>query len=147
MENLIIRTMTAEDARACAVIEGRSITPPWSEQGFLDALSQETQMLVAEEAGQVLGYVNMYISFEEGEITNVAVDPQARGRHVADALMRRTIEEAKKRGVERIILEVRAGNVPAIALYHKCGFQEIGIRKNFYEQPVEDARIMELTIC
>ena len=144
---MIIRPMKEEDVPQAAAIEAASITPPWSEAGFLSALGEDTQMLVAEEGTKVLGYVNMYISFEEAEITNVATDPAQRGQGIAWALMQESMTQAKERGVERIVLEVRASNTPAIRLYEKCGFRELGIRKNFYEQPREDARIMECKLC
>ena len=146
---MIIRKMTPEDTLQAAQIEALSITPPWSQQAFLDALKQDTLMLVAaeDEEGKLLGYVNMYLAFEEGEITNVATHPAFRGQRIARRLMEETIRRAGEKGVERIVLEVRASNAAAIHLYETCGFRELGIRRNFYEQPREDARIMELRIC
>ena len=92
--------------------------------------------------GQVAGYCVCYQSFEEGEITNVAVKKELRGQGIAGKLLEALFLYGKERGVERYILEARAGNEPALRLYEKAGFIRVGTRKNFYEQPVEDAVIM-----
>ena len=95
-----------------------------------------------DEANIIIGYVGMYISFEEGEITNVAVAEVLRKNGVGEALMKRLLADAQKLGMTRIVLEVRVSNAPAIRLYEKCGFKEIGIRKGFYDFPKEDGSIM-----
>ncbi len=91
---------------------------------------------------RIIGYIGMYISFEEGEITNVAVTPFARQKGIGNALIKAIKEAARKQNLQRIVLEVRVSNQSAIALYKKNAFVSIGIRKNFYEKPVEDANIM-----
>lgn len=146
---MLIRTMTAEDIPAVCEIEKKSICPPWSYQAFWDALHQDTLMMIAQDqdSSGILGYIVMYISFEEGEITNVAVDPEKRKGGIGSGLMKEFLLHAREKGVERIVLEVRKSNVPAIGLYRKTGFEELGIRRNFYEQPKEDALIMELKLC
>lgn len=88
------------------------------------------------------GYCVCYQSFEEGEITNVAVKKELRGQGIAGKLLEKLGSYGRERGLERYILEVRAGNEPAIHLYERSGFTRVGIRKGFYEQPVEDAVIM-----
>lgn len=140
---MLVRTMQKEDIKKVAEIEKASFSKPWSEKGFEDALDMnDTMLLVIEDDNMVIGYTCMYISFEEGEITNVAIEEKSRGRGLSKALMETTIAEAKKRGVTRIVLEVRKSNAPAIGLYEKMGFASLGIRKNFYEMPLEDAVIM-----
>ena len=98
--------------------------------------------MAAIQDGQVAGYCVCYQSFEEGEITNVAVKKELRGQGIAGKLLEKLCSYGKERGLERYILEVRAGNEPAIHLYERSGFTRVGIRKGFYEQPVEDAVIM-----
>lgn len=142
---MLVRPMEKDDITKVAEIEKKSFSQPWSEKGFEDALDiKDTLLLVLEEEGVVIGYTCMYISFEEGEITNVAIDPKHRGNGYSKILMDSTIEESKKREVTRIVLEVRKSNVAAIGLYEKKGFSSLGIRKNFYEMPLEDAVIMAL---
>ena len=143
MNELLIRPMEELDLPQAAAIEKEAIAPPWSEQAFRESLGLEhTILLAAIQDGQVAGYCVCYQSFEEGEITNVAVKKELRGQGIAGKLLEKLCSYGKKRGLERYILEVRAGNEPAIHLYERSGFTRVGIRKGFYEQPVEDAVIM-----
>ncbi|MGN1155236.1 MAG: ribosomal protein S18-alanine N-acetyltransferase [Agathobacter sp.] len=143
---MIIRRMTFEDVKSVAQIEAECFSMPWSETGFEDSLAREdTVFLVCVDEG-VVGYIGMYLSFEEGEITNVAVTPSYRQRGCGNLLIEAVKKEAKARNAECVILEVRVSNEPAISLYKKNGFEEIGIRKNFYEHPKEDAIIMKVGI-
>ena len=88
----------------------------------------------------------MYISFEEGEITNVAVSSKYRKHGIGNHLVTAMQRVAKEKNLERMILEVRATNEPALSLYKRKGFTELGIRKNFYEKPTEDAIIMSCAL-
>lgn len=138
-----VRPMLQEDVDAAARIEQQVFSQPWSRQGFLDALKiQNTVFLIAEEDGRLLGYAGMYCTLEEGEVTNVAVAPQERRRGVGGMLMEAIREEAKRLGLERIILEVRVSNESAIRLYERQGFTKCGTRKGFYDFPKEDAYIL-----
>lgn len=162
---MLIRKMTEEDIKQVVEIEKECFSLPWSEKSFEDSLKREdTIFLVCEQElyqtceeyaddiqkqplscipdKKILGYIGMYCSFEEGEITNVAVLPLARKKGVGNRLINSLKEIAKKQNLERIVLEVRVSNQPAISLYKKNSFVSVGIRKNFYEKPVEDAKIM-----
>ena len=138
--------MTLEDVPMIAQIEKECFSLPWSEASFEDSLAREDTVFLVCEDTEVVGYVGMYLSFEEGEITNVAVTPSCRKRGCGNLLMEAIKQEAKARDAQCIILEVRVSNAPAISLYKKHGFEEIGIRKNFYEHPTEDAIIMKVGI-
>ena len=94
------------------------------------------------EAPVLAGCCGVWLSFEEGEIMNVAVRREYRRRGVAGRLMKELLSRAEKRGAARFILEVREGNLPAIRLYESLGFLHAGRRKNFYSDPAEDALIM-----
>ena len=143
MNELLIRPMEELDLPQAAAIEKEAITPPWPEQAFRESLGLEhTILLAAIQDGQVAGYCVCYQSFEEGEITNVAVKKELRGQGIAGKLLEKLCSYGKERGLERYILEVRVGNEPAIHLYERSGFTRVGIRKGFYEQPMEDAVIM-----
>ncbi|MEG1945733.1 MAG: ribosomal protein S18-alanine N-acetyltransferase [Lachnospiraceae bacterium] len=96
--------------------------------------------------GQIEGYCGMYCSLEEGEITNVAVNPMMQRQGIGRKVVEDVLQQASKRGITQVVLEVRVSNHPAITLYEKLGFQEIGIRKGFYEKPKEDAAIMSLEL-
>lgn len=138
--------MTFEDVKTVAQIEKECFSLPWSEASFEDSLAREDTVFLVCEDLDVVGYIGMYLSFEEGEITNVAVTPSYRQKGCGNLLIQAIKEEAKARAAESVILEVRVSNVPAISLYKKHGFEEIGIRKNFYEHPSEDAIIMKVGI-
>lgn len=94
------------------------------------------------EAPVLAGCCGVWISFEEGEIMNVAVRKEYRRKGVAGKLMKELLSRAEKRGAARFILEVREGNLPAIRLYESLGFLHAGRRRNFYSDPAEDALIM-----
>lgn len=153
---MLIREMTLQDVSAVAAIEKMCFSLPWSEQSLIDSVKREdTMFLVCEEFDEknsddtgdvnsnIAGYIGMYLSFDEGDITNVAVSPAHRKKGYGEALVSKAKELAREKQLEMILLEVRVSNAPAISLYKKMGFEELGIRKNFYEHPVEDAIIMK----
>ena len=133
--------MTAEDVPAVARIEKECFSQPWSEQGFLDGMKNAV-FFVAEDP-QIVGYIGMYRMPPEGEITNVAVTQKMRGKGCGRELLLTMQRGAAEHEIDRIILEVRSKNEPAIQLYRTYGFEKIGVRKNFYQFPREDADIME----
>ena len=140
-----VRPMEAGDLDQVALIERETFSLPWSREGFRASLEQEgTIYLTAlDEAGRVAGYCGMTCSFDEAEITNVAVAAHCRRRGVARAMLEELLRRGKLVGVARFVLEVRVSNAPAIALYESLGFVCLGIRKQFYQRPIEDAAIMQ----
>ncbi|WP_022748406.1 ribosomal protein S18-alanine N-acetyltransferase [Lachnobacterium bovis] len=144
---MIIRQMRESDSQGVALIEKENFSQPWSANAFCESIkNNSTVFLVAEEVGEILGYIGMYISLDEGEITNVSVSLKHRRKHVATKLIEELKRIALERKVSRIILEVRVTNASAIKTYERQGFKILGTRKNFYEKPVEDAYIMDVQI-
>lgn len=148
---MLIRKMTLEDVREVVSIEKQCFSLPWSEKSFEDSISRnDTIFLVCEDTSNglpyITGYIGMYLSFDEASITNVAVAPEFRKKGCGEQLVIAAKKTAKEANAERIILEVRVSNVPAISLYKRNGFEELGIRKQFYEHPVEDAHIMSCNL-
>lgn len=141
---MMIRLMTREDIPEVAAIEKLCFSQPWSEKGFAEGLDASAVFLAAEEDGRTIGYIGMYVSAPEGEITNVAVMPGYRGKGIGKALVDAVKHWAADHGVTRIVLEVRESNVSAIHVYESAGFVKLGIRKNFYQFPTEDAFVMEM---
>ena len=90
----------------------------------------------------IIGLCGVKKIFEEGEISNVAVHPDHRGRGISRKMLETLMEEAQADGVKAFTLEVRAGNQIAIRLYESLGFRTEGIRPRFYDHPVEDGFIM-----
>ena len=142
---IICREMTGQDLAEVAVIEAMIFNDPWTREGFEGALATPGNLYITaclEE--RTVGYCGLYRSFEEGEIVNVAVHPDFRRRGIGEEMMRFLIRKGKEQGITRFILEVREGNESAIALYRKLGFSCLGLRKDFYEKPRENAWIMSL---
>ena len=139
----LIREMKPEDIPAAAAIEQQIFSQPWSEQGFLSSLNlADTLYLVVYEGERLIGYCGLLQSFDEADITNVAVVSDVRNCGIGYAMLSELMKQGKERGIARYTLEVRVSNSPAIRLYEKLGFESVGIRKNFYDRPKEDAMIM-----
>lgn len=142
-----IRPMTKEDCVQVAAIEATSFSVPWSLKAFTETVEKENfRYYVAEEEGEIIGYCGFLFVLDEAEIPNVCVKSSARKRGVGKLMMSVLMEEAKKLGMAVLYLEVRESNTPARALYKSLGFEENGIRKNFYEHPVEHAVLMSKTL-
>lgn len=140
---LEIREMQTGDLERVAEIEKSIFSMPWSAKGFADSMEQDcTLFLTAVWDGEIAGYCGMFQSFDEADITNVAVAEKSRGRGIAQAMLKELMKKGKERGIAAYTLEVRVGNAAARRLYEKLGFETAGIRRNFYEKPVEDAVIM-----
>ena len=104
------------------------------------------RFIVAMEQDEILGYAALSSILDEGNLDNIATAPEHRRRGVGEALLQEVIRRAKELGLAVLYLEVRASNTPAIALYQKHGFMEVGRRKNYYEKPREDAILMTLVL-
>ena len=138
------RKWNEKDLPILAEIEGRCFPcDAWSEGMLSEVLKAPYQWSVlAEEDGRIYGYACMVSLFETAELLNIAVDIPHRGRGIGEKLLAAIHNQAKTMGAERILLEVRVSNAPAIALYEKHGYIKIAVRKHYYANG-EDADIME----
>ena len=134
--------MTEEDLEQVAELEKSIFSTPWSKAAFSDSLQRPYSHFFVAVADEIVGYCGVHNLGGDGEITNVAVEPKYRGQKIAYEMLDFAMEETKKAGVQAFTLEVRTSNTPAIKLYEKLGFVSQGVRKNFYENPTEDALIM-----
>lgn len=125
-------------------LEKECFSMPWTEEMLLHQLKDDRHEFIAAVCGDgtVLGYVGMMYVIDEGYISNVAVSPEFRRMGIADSLISALETIAQERGLSFLTLEVRASNLPAIRLYEKHGFLTVGRRRNYYEQPKEDALLM-----
>lgn len=123
-------------------IERESFSDPWSESGFEAELGEDSCFIVAKDGDAVLGYAVLRMIGDECELFNIAVDASLRGMGTGGALLEAVLFYAKMHGAVQIWLEVRESNEPAIKLYEKYGFSSVGIRKNYYTDPVENAVLM-----
>jgi len=143
-----IREMRSADLRHVAVIERESYEFPWSPGIFRDCLLAGYTSLVVEEQGRVLAYAIMSVAAGEAHLLNLCVAQDARraghGRRLLDFVLTRALTV----GAERIYLEVRPSNGPALALYARYGFERIGVRRGYYRavNGSEDAVVLALRL-
>ena len=130
---------------AIAALERQCFSDPWSVEMLRSELPDDShEFLLAVEGEELLGYVGLMTVLDEGYLSNVAVSPEYRRQGIAEALLTALLARARARKLSFVTLEVRAGNTPAQALYRKLGFQEVGVRRAYYEHPKEDAVLMTL---
>lgn len=138
-----IRLMTKEDIEQVSEIEKITFSMPWSKEALLHSLEQKGSIyLVACDEDKIVGYCGLWNIVNEGNINNVAVLDEYRGRHIATEMLKQLVELGNQQQINAYTLEVRTSNEPAIQLYLKFGFTIEGIRKKYYEHPIEDAYIM-----
>ena len=138
----LIRTAALSDAERIAALEAACFSAPWSLRQIEEEITKDNApFFVAVNAQGVCGYVSAEDICGECYMNNLAVSGEYRRQGIAAALMARLIEASRSRGCEFLTLEVREGNVPARKLYEACGFSLVGVRKNFYDAPKENACI------
>ena len=140
---ITFRKMTAEDSDAVAEIEIKSFSLPWKREDFWhEAQNKNAEYIVGILDEKIVAYAGAWISFNEAEVMNVAVDENFRGQGIGKKIFAELIKVCVKRGANAITLEVRPSNSAAIRLYEKFGLKSVGRRKNYYDKPTEDALIM-----
>ena len=139
-----IRRMTLADVDRVHAIEAATFPTPWSRQSFTDEMERNAcaRYLVAEEDGTIVGYAGAWMIFEEGHVTNIAVDQAYRGRGIGRALLAALMQYAANLGVAYLTLEVRRSNLVAQRLYERFGFVRLSVRKQYYEDNGEDALLL-----
>ena len=127
-----------------AALEAICFRDPWSEKSVASELNNPlSHWLVAVEDDAVLGYIGSQTVLDESVMMNVAVSPAHRRKGIAEALVLALADALREKGSVKLALEVRASNAPAITLYEKLDFKPIGLRKNYYRNPKEDALILQ----
>lgn len=143
LRRLHIVNMQAKHIEDLAAIEKLCFSKPWSYESLAEELSNPLAVLfVAEIDGKTVAYAGMHHIIDEGYITNIAVHPDSRGQGVATALVHVLDAYAKDNELAILTLEVRRSNSEAIGIYEREGFDEEGVRRDFYETPKEDGLIM-----
>ena len=140
----IIR-LSEKDAAAAAEIEKLCFSHPWSETTMASEMkNQFSDFFGAYSDGKLAGYIGGRTIAGETEIFNVGVAPEFRRCGIGKSLVERFISAAKEKETDVIYLEVRTSNLGAINLYEKAGFVFCGIRKDYYDDPKENAILMRL---
>lgn len=141
---ITIERMKENHVPQIATLEKSIFSDPWSENSVKSELSNPLSLwLVAADGETVAGYIGSQTVLGESDMMNLAVRESYRRSGVGRALVEALIEALRAVGSECLTLEVRFSNLPAIRLYESLGFSQVGIRKNYYEKPREDARIFK----
>ena len=140
---MIIREMNVNDVPAIAELERVCFSDPWSENSISSELNNPlSYWLVAEDNGIVAGYVGSQSVLDAADIMNIAVSSDYRRQGIGQALIKSLVAHLQQKNVIALLLEVRVSNIPAIALYEKLGFEQVGRRRGYYHNPREDALIL-----
>ena len=140
---MIITRMNESHVAQVAALEKMCFSDPWSENSVASELNNPLSLwLIAEENQAVCGYVGSQTVLDETDMMNIAVRPDCRRRGIAAALITELVHQLRERGSHILRLEVRESNAPAIALYEAMGFTQLGLRKNYYRNPRENALIL-----
>ena len=140
---MIITKMLQCHVSQIAELEKLCFNDPWSENSIASELDNRLSCwLVAIADDKVVGYVGSQTVLGETDMMNIAIHPDYRKQGIATELISALIEALNERGSHSLMLEVRASNEPAKSLYLKMGFDVVGVRKNYYRNPREDARIL-----
>ncbi len=147
MTDLEIVPMTVAHTEAAHALELRCFSDPWRAEDFQAAISTPGQIFFAALSDQkLIGFAGMWQILDEADILNIAVSPEYRRRGVGQALLQTLCTVGRQNDVRTFFLEVRAGNLPAQALYRSFSFVPYGTRTAYYKNPREDAVLMRLDL-
>ncbi len=143
-----IRPMEDFDVPAVVAVERSSYQFPWSEGIFRDCLRVGYLCRVVEMSGVVMGHAVLSVAAGEGHVLNLCVRDSLRGRGIGARLLRYLLQVARQQGAQEVFLEVRPSNTAAIRLYQAAGFQQVGMRRGYYQAPGgrEDAVVLRLRL-
>jgi ribosomal-protein-alanine N-acetyltransferase len=147
-EDLTLRRMSDDDIPMVMEIEETSFSRPWHPDTFRSlAKRPDTEAWVGVTGeGEVAGYTVFWCIKDQAELANIAVAGAFQNRGIGSALLSKVVEVARSRGVVSLFLEVRMSNEVAHRLYLNRGFQQVGIRRGYYQAPAEDARVLAMRL-
>lgn len=142
--DVVVRPMRESDLDRVLQIEYVAFTMPWSSLTYRNLLQRNDAALYVADSPEdgVVGYAAMWSVLDEGELGTLATDPRRRSRGVASRLLERVLERARTQHLKAVFLEVRVSNEDARRLYERFGFERVGLRRNYYAFPLEDAIVM-----
>ena len=146
MEQRTVYRLQKEHLASVAEMERACFSQPWSEKALELLLGDDGVGFVCLAEGAVTAYGGMMLNPWEGQVTNIATHPSYRRQGYGKAVTEALLKEAEAKGAEQVSLEVRVSNAGAIALYEGLGFEAVGRRKGFYQNPREDALVMIKTL-
>ena len=146
--NITLRDMAASDIDTVLRIEQQVHAHPWTRGNFSDALASGYACKVAQMDGVIMGYTVLMQGVDDAELLDIGIAAQYQRRGLGRTLLDAVLALARERGKRRVVLEVRASNAPALALYRDAGFTDIGLRRGYYASSDgrEDAILMGLEL-
>ena len=145
MSEIIIAPLEKQDIIHVAMLEATCFSMPFTEKALSELfLNTSWHFFVAKQGNNVVGYISFYCIIDETEIVNVCVLPEYRGQGIGRRLTQCAIDFNTEIKGTKVMLEVRISNTPAIKLYESLGFIPVGVSKNHYKMPTEDALLMNL---
>lgn len=139
---LTVRPADRRDAPLLSKLSRDNCADGWSESAFLPEFDRGSVILTAEAGGSIIGFAVVTVSFDEGYLQLICVDPDRRRQGAASELLSKAEEDARQKGARKIVLDVRASNSAALELYKKSGYTLLCKRAGFYSHPLEDAFTM-----
>lgn len=142
-----IKRMEAADISQVVQMGQHCFAHPWTQEDYRKHYQEKDKIyLVCMHENHVVASSVVWCSFDTADLCNIVVAEPYRGRGIAERLLHESFCLCREMGVERVLLEVRESNLPAIKLYEKLHFQQISVRRNYYHDPMENAVIMELNL-
>ena len=144
--NISYNIFSEKDIEGIFQISNLSFKLPWSMESIKSEVDNPlAKYIIAKdiESNKVLGFIGIWIILGEGDITNIAVHPEFRKLGIGEKLLSSMLNLCESLNCNIINLEVRSSNLPAISLYKKLNFLEVGLRKGYYEDNKEDAILMQ----
>ena len=136
--------MKEDDLPIVLELEEQLFTSTWKLDDFLYEMNENpfSQMFVWEEDSEIIGYMGIWIIFEQAQLTNLAVSKKFQGKGYGRKLLEEGIKMCQDAGCELMTLEVRQSNIPAKSLYSSMGFEKVSVKKDYYQDNHEDADVM-----
>jgi len=147
-----IRRATLADLDRILEVDAACFARPWSAISFSSLIEADHVVFLVAEMSErggpvaVVGHGTLLRMVDEAELATLAVAPEQRGRGIGGALLDHLLQAALELGVRSVFLEVRASNEGAIALYRERGFRHVGVRRQYYDRPPEDALVLRLRL-
>ena len=144
-----LRPMRWWDVERVHLLETELFPDPWSVETFWSELAhvpESRHYLVAEREGELVGYAGLVVSGHQADVQTLATAPAEQGKGLGRQLLDALVAEARRRGAGEVLLDVRADNVAAQALYARAGFQRIAVRRGYYRPGGTDALVLRLQL-
>ena len=147
MSEYMLRDAEEGDIDALMELENACFAAPWIESAVLREIGvSDAEFLAACACADIIGFCIARLTGYSAELFQIAVAAEHRRRGVSSAMLRELIARLRRRRVRELFLEVRVSNEGAMAMYDKFGFERVGLRRNYYDKPREDAAVMRLEI-